>query len=659
MNSLISSILVQCFLLLFMVILGLILTKFTKENFVQRKTYSMITSLFFFGFAIGVFSAFLTGFYTSSIINIKETIPIILFYSYSFELGLQLTLTQSIIYLSSMFAIAIVNCYLAWKKTYWNEKYISLLTVLGILLIFLVLSSNFFQLLLFILLSDSILILLTKNLILKSKKRFPDSLKKMTASYFVGNILLFVSSIIISRLARSLDFKVIINNISENPSIYEPFSQLIVCLFLVGIIFKNSYIPFHMWFKEICSSNEDGIFMTLSVSFVVTLSMIFITPLDKLLLWQGSTFYIWYGLILTLVCVVFAIFLRKNLESSIFIFTINSGLLVFLLGLKQLGIAFHLLIIMFVLTLGLVPFMFSKETQETTEIQNTEKFNVSLTIVRFSIFVVLTATLLGVSPLNSTFLLLVQTLRIAYSWSNIIFFILSLVIFYGIFGFIYLIYKKQLKLAVQYQLKWLEIIFSLVVVIFISLGSTLYSTFSLLNPYPFTLVNPITILPYSDFDFIWMSLVAVLVGCFLILISFIIFNKFLPNISLKISKISTKTENIFRSIYSFDFVFLPIGLFWNKIIIPSAKWFNRIIIQKFLIEIILFNSWKFIVYFTKLVSRTIKNILIPQIIRLFKFLSNSIQKLEIAKIKTQIQIVLLSLSLLLMVVIILYSGGVI
>ncbi|MHA1199690.1 MAG: hypothetical protein ACTSQF_10220 [Candidatus Heimdallarchaeaceae archaeon] len=651
MNDLILMILIQCVLLLLMSLVGFVMMMFFKESAIRKKVFSILTSLFLFGLAIANFSIFISSYFLSSTIQIRDSVPLMSFFTYSFELGLQLTLSQSIIYLTAMFVLAMSNSYLSWKKPYWKEKHTSKLALYGSSIILLTLSPNLFQILLFVLISDLILLNIVKSLILKSKKKIPDAMKKMIASLILGNALLLTASVLLAKLAKSLDFQIIVNDIMTNTSTYTSAVPLLTSLILLGIIFKNSLVPFHTWFKEISISNEDSIFIFLSSHFTITLFIIFITPFAQLILIQGCTLYIWYGLILALMGVVFSLFLRRELEISILIYTIISGMILFVLGLAELSIAFQILIILPVISIGLVPYLFNTNLIDEEEKQKTKKFNIGLSIIRFTGIVALIAVFLGVVPLNSSFLILVQTLYMDPSIFNIGFFILSLLLFYGIFGLMVLIYKKQVKSALITQFSKVEIIYTTLIVIFLSLNSTLYPLYNLLNPFDFH--------PIIELNVLWIPMVAVFVGCFVILLAFIIIKKYFSDFSLKVSQISIKIENSLRAVYSFDSIFAPIGILWIKAIIPFSIWFKKVIIQKFLVESILLRIWKLIAFTSKWIGRTIKNTIVPRIVQAFKLASEYIRRLELEKLRTQIQLVLVSLSFLLIIILILYSGGII
>ncbi len=651
MNSLIVVLLIQCGLLLLMVLAGLILTVLNKENKIQKRVFSILTSLLLVVLAIVNFSLFLSSYYASSIVQIKDTVPLLTFYTYSFEIGIQATLSQIIIYMTSMFILAVTNCYLSWKKPYWKEIHSGKIALYGLSLIFLILSPNLFQILFFLLFSDLLLINLIKGLILRSRKLVPNSMKKMIVSFLIGDTLILTASILLAKIAKSLDFRIIINNIETNPDLYETHIQLIISLLLLGIIIKNSLFPFHTWFKEISSSNEDTIFAFLSLHFVLTFSFIFITPISQIILVQGSTFYIWYGLILALVGIVFALFLTKELETSILIYTVLSGMIIFVLGLGELSIAFQILVIFPVLLVGLVPYQFTINLVKEEAVDQAEKFNIGIIIARFFFFVVLTGVFLGVAPLSSTFLVLVKTLYSTSLIFNIGLFVFFLFLSYGIFGLVIKIYKKQIKFATQFRFSILEILYTGSIVIFLSLNSTLYPVYNLINPFSY--------LPILEINVVWIPLVVLFSGGILILITFLVIKKYFTNVDTKLAEISMKIETFLRPIYSFDFIFAPICILWVEAILPRSKWFVANILEKFLFEIVILNVWKSILFASKWIGKIIRYTVIPYTVQIFKSISDFIRKLEQSKLRTQIQIVLISLSLLISIILILYSGGVI
>ncbi len=649
MNNIILLLLIQGGLLLLVSLLGYLFALIKSRNDKRKKLFSIFTSLIFLGFAIAIFSIFLVNFFGSPIIQIKESVPIVVFHPYSFEIGFQLTLAQSIIYFTVMFILALTNVFLTWKKPYWKEKYTSKISLYSITLILVILSTNFFQILLFMLIADLLIIDLVISLTLISKEKVTIAQKSMIGSFIIGNALLISSSVLLAYEAKSLDFNIVSNDILTNPTKYEPVVQLFVSLLLLGIIAKNALFPFHTWFKKTCSPNGDSIFLFLSTHFTIILSFIYITPFVLLISLQGSTFFVWYGLLFALISVIFSLFLQQKLETVILVFALLSGLFIFFLGLGYLSISFQLLIALPIISIGLVPFLFTPNEAKEDEKPSRKSVMIIRTTTRFIGFVIIFLSILGVEPFNGTFLSLIHILSVSSPAFNIGFFVITLLLFFGIFCLSIILYKKQITLEEKFQFTNVEITITILVVIFLSLNSFLYPRFNIINPFTFPSI--------ITFSHLLISLISLLSGCLIVLCAFIIIKKYFESFSKKLLKFTVILEKIFRNIYTFDFIFAPVILVWTKAIVPASNWFYQIVIKKIMVENILMRIWKFIVTAYKFIARKTKDTVIPNVVKFFKLTSNFIQKLEESKLRSQIQVVLVSLFLLIIVVLILYSGG--
>ena len=158
MNSLILILLIQSGLLLLLPFLGMLFVLLFGETEIQKKIFSVIISIIFVGFAFSALGIFSHGFFNSTTMLVKQSVPIFLFYSYSFEFGLQVTLVQSLLYLTTMFVLALLLIYFSWKKPYWKIIHSGKISLYGLSIIFLLFSPNFFQLMFFVLVSDIFLI---------------------------------------------------------------------------------------------------------------------------------------------------------------------------------------------------------------------------------------------------------------------------------------------------------------------------------------------------------------------------------------------------------------------------------------------------------------------------------------------------------------------
>ena len=647
MNSIILLLLIQSGLLLLLPFFGMIFVWLFKENQLHKKIFSIIVSVIIVGFAISSFAIFIHGLYFANIAmtGLKITIPIFMFYTYSFEFGLQISLVQSILYLTAMFVLSIILTYFSWNKPYWKIQHSSKLTLYALTSIFLIFSPNLFQVLFFVIISDVFLIEIVRSVVLKSQKIIPNSLRKMIASFLIGDIFLVTASVIFARLAHSLDFSLITSKVYSTPQIFSNQIQLIVSLVLLAIIIKNSLMPFHMWIGEICSSNKEVIFAQFSVQFMTTISFIFITPIYQLLQLQGSEFYIWFGFILTLIGSVLSLFMRKELEIHQMITMILSGFLIFALGMAEMSIAIHLVVTLPLISISLIPYLFRTVKKDENESSN-QKSNFTNIFLRFNGLFIITYLIMGIAPFTSLLLIPIQLLK-----GSIVFLIFFGFVFVALFYIIFQIYRLQISNASKIEFSVLEFIYTGFIVIFIGLSSCLYPSFNLLNPFIFP--------PIIALDLIWIPLVAIFSSCLIVLVVYLLLRKYSPDNFERFSALSSKIGAIARRFYNYDFIYNPIGILWIKGILPVFIWFKTVFIKQFLFEFIILNIWKFCIIIIKWTGKTIKDTIVPSIVRLFKSISNFIHKLEIANLRVQLQLVLISFSVLVVLIIILYSGGII
>jgi len=300
---------------------------------------------------------------------------------------------------------------------------------------------------------------------------------------------------------------------------------------------------------------------------------------------------------------------------------------------------------------GLIPYLFIKNTEKDSEIQETRRFNLAFTIIHFFSLVVLSLLFLGIAPLNSTFLILVQTIFQNTLIFNVGLFVLFTVIMFGIFILIIKIYKNQIKKSLEFQFSVAEIVYLSSLLLFIVFSSLLYPSFNLFNPFTFPLI--------TNFNAWWIPFSIIISGCVIGSIVYLVILRYFSKAVLEIIEFSNKIEQSLETVYSIDLVFLPVRFLWIRIIVPFSKWFEQIIIKKFLIEIIIKKTWKFLILTLKWLKRIITKIIVPKIVAAFQLISKFIRKLEIAGLRTQFQIVLISLSILLAIILVLYSGGVI
>ena len=156
---------------------------------------------------------------------------------------------------------------------------------------------------------------------------------------------------------------------------------------------------------------------------------------------------------------------------------------------------------------------------------------------------------------------------------------------------------------------------------------------------------------------LFISLIPIFVGWFVILVSYIIIELFAEKFLIYLNKFSTKIQEQLSKIYYFEFIFSPINWVIVQIIIPSALWFYVNVIRGFIYKVIIVSIFKFFFYLANLVKDFVTNVAVPRTVNFFKRSSQFIQSLESAKLKTQLLYIILGLGIMFAITIILYAGG--
>ena len=608
-----------------------------------KKIYSSLVSSLLIILSFVVF--ILTIYYLNSTGNTDLTEQFTLFSisSYNFTLGLQLSKIQIFLYVSIITAVALVNFYLSWNQEKWTVNQVDRMSIYSAVSILLILSPNFFQLLFLLIIVDLILIELLSTLEQKN-------LKTMNVSIAIGDILIIISSILLFRRSRSFDFDIILSDIQYKFFIYKPYFIILSCIFLLGIIARSSLFPFHSWLPNVCSKESAWKFNTIMINITLGVSLIFITPISQLLI-VVPNYFVWYGILFSILATIIGILITKDLDKKILLFTSSLGFIIISLGIGNLASVFQILLMLPFVFLGFM--IFSTKTPIDTELIDSEQKGKTIikSIVNFLLFTVVGITIISVIPFSSNLLNIGYLFTTTVIDSSLAVYVLAIISLLGIFLIYIQTSRKYFEQKSFRILKLSELIPLILIVIILSLNSILYPIFNLLNPFS---------LPV-DFalESLSVALIPIFVGWFVILISYILIELFAKKLSTNLSKISEKIQETLRKIYYFEFIVKPLDWIGANILIPSIIWFYEYCIRDFFYKVVLLAIANFFVFLAQISRDFIKEIAIPQTVNLFKKSSLFIRRLEKAKLRTQILYILLSLGILLALVIILYTGGVI
>ncbi len=612
-----------------------------NESINLKRLYSSLVSSILIVISFIVLALTITHLNTTGNPELSEQFTLFSISSFNFSVGLQLSQIQILLYASFLTALALINFYLSWNKEIWTINQVDRIAIYSAVLILVILSPNFFQLLFFLILLDLILI----ELLSSFEQR---NLKTMNGSIVFGDLLILVSSILLFRRSHSFDFDTILSDIQFKFFIYKPYFIILCCLFLLGIIARSSLFPFHSWLSKVSSEESVWKFNIIMINIVVGISFIFISPISKLLI-VVPNYFVWYGVLFSVIATIVGILTTKDKDKQILIFTASIGLLLILLGVGNLASAFQILLLMPVAFLGLM--IISSKSTTDDEIPSSEhkgKIIIKLTI-DILIFTIVGITIISVIPFSSNLLNIGYLFTTTIINSSIAVYVIVIVSLLGI----YLIYmqfsRRYFEQSLHRILRISEIIPLTLIVVFLSLNCILYPIFDLLNPFSL----PVDFVQES----LPIALIPIFIGWFVILVSYIVIELFIKKVSKSLDQFSEKIQEPLQRIYNLEFIITPIYWIRDKVLTPSIIWFYEYCIRDFFYKIIILGIARFFVLVSKSIRDYIKNVAAPQTINFFKKCSLFVRSLEKAKLRTQLLFIILGLGILLALVIGLYAGG--
>ena len=185
-------------------------------------------------------------------------------------------------------------------------------------------------------------------------------------------------------------------------------------------------------------------------------------------------------------------------------------------------------------------------------------------------------------------------------------------------------------------------------VLILILTSAFFPTFFMQNS-----IAPVIILQASDY---LISVIPLLVSCFVILLLYFIGTKFLENLNKKIVDFFVPTRKTIRTIYYFDFIFYASSWYWSLIKNFSVWTYNTIIVG-FLYQIVTKNVFRFISKIISIISVSLTDYIGPFIKKIFVNTSKFFLKLEHASLRRQLQLAAIFIFAILLIFVLYYVGG--
>ncbi|MCG3220189.1 MAG: hypothetical protein H7641_02315 [Candidatus Heimdallarchaeota archaeon] len=567
--------------------------------------------------------------------------------NYLFELGFQITSIQVISY-SFIFIISSLLSY----RTILNEEKIlknypdtiSLLLTIFVLLLF---SPNFFQLTLFMIFLDIMILRFIQVSFKNSGSSDNKGVKQVMLSLIIGNSLLLSSFGLIIKLSKTFDFSSILHDISFHYNLSHPFFIAVCSIFLVGLTAKISLFPFHEWKRKSWNSNIPWIFQIVFLYVSVTLLFFFITPFMGIIpvIKNGIA---WYGIIIALSSSVLAVLIQKKEVVLTLLLSFYSGIILFTIGLDSYLVAFQQMI--------LLPFIFSILTvyivkkEKPTEEGDIQRRPTILISSLLSIPILIAGlSLVGIPPLNSSLVSITYSL----DHPDILFkngllaigVISSVFIVYLVFRTIYEEWNQKSQAEISLSNVLILIGSSFVIILF----SILLSYLLPLEHFPVIILSESRLYLKSALPIATISLIFSL----LYLITFHYFKSKHEFLSHK----SKSVSGILLKIITYDFIFELCAVIYLKIIIPSAIWIKNRIIIGFFVEIVFHYTYLWFLLIIRGLRKLVLDIIIPTIKRVFEKTSKFLRSLEGINLKQQLQLAAVFLVILLVLVIAFYFGG--
>jgi hypothetical protein len=596
------------------------------------------------GFSIGIFGSFIASQYTENVTEISSSIILMQRVYYQLELGLKFSIIPITIYVLILLALFISAICVSINSEKWSVSHLDRLSIFSSILILFLFSPNFFQLLILMVIIDIIVLEFLYFSLKSSKSTNLKGFKQMLMSVIMGNVILISSIAMLIRKVRSFDYHSIFIDIQYKFFLFTPYFILICILFLLGLTAKSSIFPFHVWKRKTLSEDESSFFFVQLHYILLPVLIVFITPYIEILHVIQNVFT-WYGILISFLAILGAIFIKERTEFLSFLLTSSFGFLLFFFGTGYNLIAFHQLL--------LIPFVFISLAililRKKKKIQNIKRKTFVQIIVWIISIILPLLIILGIPPISS------KITGLTYSFINP-----NLIANYGLLVFgiciLLLAFIVILKVVKEFWIERKQIYFAISDTISFSFSSIILILLSLLFPY-FLIFEPFPPIPLTDLRLYLYTALPLGVVCLLILISYLTIPRYLKQVSDTVQEITTSASPAIEKVANFDFIYELFSLIYLNIIVPSSRWVKEKIIVSFFAGIILTNLNRFFKFIFLKLKYFIFDILIPFLKKHFARISKFIRGLERTTNKLQIQLTMAFLLILIVIVVVLYFGG--
>ncbi len=575
----------------------------------------------------------------------------------SFEIGFNVSLLQILFYFVIMVSVSIFVIYYEHRFQLWQRYLEVRLPYLLVALIFFIFSPNIFQLLLSLLVIESLLIEVTRSRDLNNESDTNHSIRHTLFTLILSNIFIFTSSILLlSKIftssipllskTMSFDFQIIQAYLSaEESNLYTSnYYSVIAILFFIGIIAKTSLFPFHSWKNKVCASESHANFIFLIIYFPLTLFAVLSTPLIFIIKVIPS-FITWYTIVISLIPALFIQFIQEEKELLRFESSVYIGLTFFAAGIGSLNSAFHMLLV-YPIVFGIMIIFSSLNNEKPSQVERTTRIKF-LETLRISNWFIAFIVIIGVAPFNSIILAVSQSLETTKVAFPPGLFAIGLLLLSLLFSSN--VHKTRSKL------KSLKRIDGHLDVVVVSILSTLLILLALIFPI-FNLL-PLYSIEVEVVPHILATVISLVILFLIILVMHVIIPKKFTQLTSRMTKLSLSVINFIRKVYYFDFMFRFFKWFYEKSVIPFFLWVNTNIVEGFIIGFLYMYISVFLSNLVTTIEIFLIKSLFPVVKRFFIKFSVFLRRFEKTTIKNQILVIFSFLALMICIfLIILYVG---
>jgi len=566
------------------------------------------------------------------------------FFLYSF-LVCNFILTISFLshFLYSYFATALET--LSTFQICESLKYsIEFISALSILFIF---SPNFLQFLSVYVVLDILVIEFTHFSTSKQIQK-KNKIKSLIFSFILGDIFILVAAALLIRRSKSFDFSIINDDILFKFILSNPYFRNLCILLLVGIIIKCSLFPFHNWKSEACSGNSEWLFLFLNIYILYSLYTLIGTPFIHIISLIRN-YMIWFGLAIALFSVIVTIFLNEGLD---IVYILQSSLIGFIflsIGTGIYSAAFH--------QLSILPFVFSlllililvKKSNKKNEIQDSTKSTLINSLIIFISLIIALIPIIGVVPFSSILLTLTYSFYDTNLLAPIGLLSVGLLTLCLTF-FICLIFLRRIWIEKnKMELNSIQKITIISLISMLILTCAFFPLFFLQDSFG-------QVLNILANDYL-ISIIPILVSYFVISVIYFVITKFFPNFNMKALNFFKPISEKIRSFYYFDYIFYASNWYWSKIMSPLMMWIYKVIIIRFLYQIITKNLFRFISNVGSVISTSLTDYLYPFVRKIIVNISKFFLKLEYVSLRNQLKFAAIFIFVILLTFVLYYLGG--